>query len=228
MSDSLKLVIFDVDGTLIDSQADILAAMATGFQGEGLAPPPREAVLSIIGLSLPEAIAKLADGAPQTKIDGIVEGYKNAYTQIRASQGVEASPLYEGIAAVLDHLFERDDLLVAVATGKSRRGLDHVLALHDLTGRFVSEQVSDFHPSKPHPAMVHAALSETGVEAENAVMIGDTSFDMEMGRAAGCKTLAVNWGYHRREVLESVAPDHLIDHVVDLQPSIFRLLEITP
>lgn len=191
---SLRLVIFDVDGTLVDSQAEILAAMHAAFGGAGLACPPREEVLRIVGLSLPIAIARLAPELEEGAVAGLVEAYKAAFFEIRAAGA--AAPLYPGARAALEALAARDDLLLGIATGKSARGLAAVLERHDLGHFFITRQVADHHPSKPHPAMVQAALSETGIAARNAVMFGDTSFDMEMGRAAGVGTLGAAWGYH--------------------------------
>lgn len=189
----MKLVVFDVDGTLIDSQHHIHNAMSFAFEAAGLAPLAKEQVLQIVGLSLPVAVAQLAaeqDGATQTRI---VDGYKLAFQQARMK---EAAPLYDGALACLDRLAGHDELLLAVATGKSRRGLDAMIEAHGLQGRFVSLQTADFHPSKPHPAMLMAALDEAGVRPEAAVMVGDTSFDMDMARAARVRGLGVSWGYH--------------------------------
>ncbi|MCV6596497.1 MAG: HAD-IA family hydrolase [Mangrovicoccus sp.] len=227
MSALPKLVIFDVDGTLVDSQGHIYEAMCAAFAGQGLALPERDAVRAIVGLSLPEAIARLAPELSAEAVARLVEGYKSSYTTMRAADAAASSPLFPGISAALETLLARDDLLVALATGKSRRGLDFLLEAHGLTGRFVSEQVADFHPSKPHPAMIHAALSDTGVEAANAVMIGDTSFDMEMGHAAGCLTLAVDWGYHPRAALEACAPHAYVTEVPAMIPALLELLELS-
>lgn len=195
----MKLVVFDVDGTLIDSQHQIHAAMTQAFQSEGLAPLPLSQVLQIVGLSLPEAIARLvpdADGARQARL---VAAYKAAF-QMRRLMG-EPSPLYPGALECLDQLSARDDCLLAIATGKSRRGLTAMIEAHALQGRFVSLQTADDHPSKPHPAMLEAALDETGIAPGDAVMIGDTSFDMQMGRSAGMAAFGVSWGYHEDDVL---------------------------
>lgn len=195
----LTLAIFDVDGTLIDSQAHIMGALSAAFAAEGLDLPPDP--LRIVGLSLPEAIHALApdlEEAPRTRI---VEAYRQAFSQLRIREA--PAPLYPGALAALEGLAARDDVLMGVATGKSRRGLDHVLEAHGLARFFVTRQVADHHPSKPHPAMVLAALAETGVDAANAVMIGDTSFDIEMGRAAGLRTIGVGWGYHGPDELQA-------------------------
>ncbi|MDO5613603.1 MAG: HAD-IA family hydrolase [Paracoccus sp. (in: a-proteobacteria)] len=189
----MKLVVFDVDGTLVDSQALIVQAMNYAFDLAGVPHLPRETVLSIVGLSLPQAVAALLpDAAPQVQA-AVVDGYKHAYMTNRVGN---EPPLYPGARDCLDALAARDDLLLAVATGKSRRGLDAVLAAHGLTQRFISLQTADFHPSKPHPAMLMAALDDGGVRPDAALMIGDTSFDMEMARAAGVAGWGVGWGYH--------------------------------
>jgi len=212
MSAPLRLVVFDVDGTLVDSQGDILAAMAAGFATVGEEVPPRAAVLGIVGLSLDVAVARLAPHLPGWARCGIVEGYKAAYMALRAEQGVAASaPLYPGARETLDALREVPDLLLGVATGKSARGLMKLMEAHALEGYFVTRQVADHHPSKPHPAMLRAALDETGVAPQHAVMVGDTSFDMEMARAAGLPGIGVTWGYHRPEALVAatrLAGDH--------------------
>ncbi|MGP6087649.1 HAD-IA family hydrolase [Antarctobacter jejuensis] len=198
---SLRLVIFDVDGTLVDSQGDILGAMSAAFESEGMERPARETILSIVGLSLPQAFTLLTPDADAVVRTRLVETYKNAYADLRLRGGPEASPLYPGIPELLDRLSAEDETLLAVATGKSRRGLTALLQSHGLTKRFVTTQVADDNPSKPHPAMLFNALQDAGVEAERAVMIGDTSFDMEMARAAGVARIGVTWGYHPREAL---------------------------
>jgi phosphoglycolate phosphatase len=195
----LRLAIFDCDGTLVDSQHSIVASMAAAFDAVALACPTREQCLSVVGLSLPQAMAALlpeADGAFHLEVS---EHYKRAFHALRAGGGLQ-EPLYDGISGLLDAL-EADGWLLAVATGKSDRGLKHVLEHHGLFGRFVSLQTADRHPSKPHPSMIDAALTQAGVEREHAVMIGDTSFDMLMAGAAGVRGLGVGWGYH--------APDEL-------------------
>ncbi|MGX0977733.1 phosphoglycolate phosphatase [Roseovarius sp. MBR-51] len=211
MSLPLRLVIFDVDGTLVDSQGDILAAMRAAFDRAGEPAPERELILGIVGLSLDVAIPRLAPTLPGDVQGRIVGWYKEAYMGLRAEFGVEqSSPLYPYALETLKALHAVPETLLGVATGKSARGLDKLLEGHDLRSYFVTRQVADHHPSKPHPSMLRAALAETGVAPENAVMIGDTSFDMDMAQAAGIAGIGVAWGYHRPEALSAareVVPD---------------------
>ena len=202
MTSPLRLVIFDVDGTLVDSQVDILAAMGFAFGQAGHPFPPREAVLGIVGLSLEVAVARLAPELDADQHRRMVGWYKEAYVELRRKSGAaQSSPLYDGAREVLEALHAIPDVLLGVATGKSQRGLDKLLEAHDLRHFFVTRQVSDHHPSKPHPSMVLAALSETGVETRDAVMVGDTGFDMQMAQAAGVAGIGVSWGYHGIEAL---------------------------
>jgi len=196
----LRLILFDVDGTLVDSQGSIVAAMTDAFQAMGLAVPARADILSIVGLSLDRAMVRLAPDAPSH--DKLVQGYKDAFMARRQQLGSgEGSPLYPGAMACLELLAEVPENLLGVATGKSQRGLDAMLEAHGLERMFVTRQVADHHPSKPHPSMVHTAMGETGVGPESTVLIGDTSFDMDMADAAGVAGIGVNWGYHKPEAL---------------------------
>ncbi|MEH6830783.1 MAG: HAD-IA family hydrolase [Sulfitobacter sp.] len=206
----LRLVIFDVDGTLVDSQADILGAMHLSFSAEGLVTPARALVLGVVGLSLDVLMRELAPDADAATQARLVQGYKDAYMTLRADQGGEiSSPFYAGGRETLEALHAQPNTLLGVATGKSRRGLDKLIEAHGLKGMFVTQQVADFHPSKPHPAMLLAALSEAGVDAKNAVMVGDTSFDMDMAQAAGIRGIGVRWGYHPAARL--TAARHMLD-----------------
>ena len=197
MSTALRLVVFDVDGTLVDSQAHILAAMTAAFSTLGHPPPSREAVLSIVGLSLHRAMPVLAPDAADNVHLALERNYKQAYTDLRQGSGASvSSPLYPGTRHMLDALSAEPETLLGVATGKSARGLDALIAAHDLEGMFMTRQVADFHPSKPHPSMIHTAMTDAGVTPEQTVMIGDTTFDMHMAQAAGVPFLGVGWGYH--------------------------------
>ena len=208
---TLSIAIFDVDGTLIDSQHHIHGAMSAAFSALDLAPPTLAATRGIVGLSLPIAIAELApEGAPVAEI---VEAYKGQFAAMRSHK---AAPMYAGALDCLDHLAGRDELLLGVATGKSRRGLDLMIELHGLQGRFQTLQTADGNPSKPHPDMLLKALAETGTDPARAVMIGDTSFDMAMGRAAGMQSWGVAWGYHAVEALHAAGASRIFQDFASL------------
>lgn len=215
MSQSLRLAVFDVDGTLIDSQHHIHSAMQLAFGANGLDCPPLEQVRGIIGLSLPQAMRRLISDLTDAQYGALVEGYKATFKTKR--QAGEFAPLYAGILKMLDAVAQDDHLLLGLATGKSRRGLDAVLEGHGLASRFVTTQVADNHPSKPHPSMLVSALSETGVDAADAVIIGDTTYDMEMGRAAGMRCIGVSWGYHKVEHLRDAGAAWIVDDATELQ-----------
>lgn len=200
-----KLVIFDCDGTLVDSQHVIVAAMEMAFTGVGLARPQREAVLAIVGLSLPQAIAqvKAAHEIPHDEalLDRILEGYKDAFNTLRRDPAHEEL-MFPGALEGVRTLARRDDILLGIATGKSRRGVDRFLRTQELEGHFATIQTADDAPSKPHPAMIEQAMAETGVGPDDTVMVGDTSFDMAMAVNAGVRALGVSWGYHPVDALE--------------------------
>jgi phosphoglycolate phosphatase len=191
---SVRLAVFDCDGTLVDGQASICEAMDSGFAAAGLPAPDHHDVRRIVGLSLPQAIRLLAPEAAQADQAQIVEGYKQAFRASR-SQGRLQEPLFAGMAELIADL-RRDGWLLAVATGKSDRGLQSCLAVHGISDHFVSLQTADRHPSKPHPAMLQAAMADALARPENTVMIGDTSFDMDMARAGNVRAIGVDWGYH--------------------------------
>ena len=182
-----RLAIFDCDGTLVDSQANICMAMEHAFEGAGLTPPRRHDIRRVVGLSLVESMRVLLPDAEDK--------------------------------CHRDMLSEMDACgwLLGVATGKSDRGLIRCLDHHAITGLFVTLQTADRHPSKPHPSMVYQALADAGTDARNAVVIGDTVYDIHMGRAAGTRTVGVNWGYHSVEDLREAGADYIAESMDDLK-----------
>ncbi|WP_226019135.1 HAD-IA family hydrolase [Novosphingobium sp. FKTRR1] len=201
---TLRLAIFDCDGTLVDSQSDIGAAMDTAFVAAGLAPPPRAATRRVVGLSLPEAMRRLAPTDDTALHAELAQLYKDAFRS-RREAGQVGEPLYAGIAALIEEL-AADGWLLGVATGKSDRGLAHCLATHGLSGHFVTLHTADRHPSKPHPSMIEACLADTGAAPAATAMIGDTTYDMAMAVNAGVRALGVDWGYHPpHELIEAGA-----------------------
>lgn len=209
-----KLALFDCDGTLIDSQANICMAMEHAFEQMNLAPPPRNEIRHIVGLSLVEAAAHLRPSESDVFHRELAQHYKQSFYALRG-QGLVHEPLYDGIKELIVAL-DRDDWMLGVATGKSDRGLDRCLTEHQMKQLFVTLQTADRHPSKPHPSMIHQAMADSGSDARHTVMIGDTSFDMEMGRAAGCYTIGVNWGYHSIEILQSSGADICVHNMDEL------------
>ena len=194
-----RLTIFDCDGTLVDSGATIYRALSSTFAENGLDVPSADISRKVIGLSLTEAMAELLPGAPAEQHLALSEDYKRQFWKLRAAGEVE-EPLFDGVLELLDGL-EAEGWLLAVATGKSDRGLKHCLEQHGIHARFVSLQTADRHPSKPHPSMVEQAIADAGAAPETTVVVGDTSFDMAMAAAAGASGIGAGWGYHESEEL---------------------------
>jgi phosphoglycolate phosphatase len=208
-----RLVMFDCDGTLVDSQHLIVAAARQAFVAHGLEPPSAAAVHAVIGLSLEAAFAVLHPGSELAERLLLVESYRSAWRALRAD-GVH-EPLYPGALGVLRAL-ERQGHLLGIATGKSRPGLLQVLEHHGLTALFVSLQTADRHPSKPHPGMLEEAMRETGSAPGATLMIGDTSFDMAMAAAAGVGAVGVAWGYHPVGDLRAAGASAILERFEEL------------
>ena len=215
-----RLAIFDCDGTLVDSQANICRAMDLAFAAEGLPDPDHHQVRRIVGLSLVEAMRMMLPACDPKFHIVMAEHYKKALYTLRGNGTLQHEPLYDGLSGLLDQL-DKAGWLLAVATGKSDRGLDLCLTHHGIKHRFVSLQTADRHPSKPHPSMVYQALADAGADAAHAVMIGDTSYDILMGVAANVRPIGVDWGYHDAAELASAGAhsiafsmDELFHHIV--------------
>ena len=209
-----RLAIFDCDGTLVDSQHNICLAMERCFAAAGLAPPARERTRNVVGLSLIEAMrAMLPDAGHDDHVE-LAESYKRAFQAMRI-EGLADEPLYEGVAELIDAL-EAEGWLLGIATGKSDRGVQLCLEHHGLAGRFVTVQTADRHPSKPHPSMIDQAVADAGAAPETSLMIGDTSYDMAMARAAGVTAVGVAWGYHDSAELRRAGAHHVAAHPRDI------------
>ncbi len=211
----MKLVLFDVDGTLVDSQNLIVAAQHAAFAAFGLEPPSRERSLSIVGLSLTEAFTVLV--GPKAPIEGLVQAYKEAFFTLRQDPAL-AEPLFPGAGACLDWLSAREDVFLGIATGKSRRGVAHLLDRHGWHKSFATIQTADDAPSKPHPGMILQAMEELGVTPQDTVMIGDSSYDMAMARAAGVLPIGVSWGFQPVEALKEAGAGHIVHSYPELDP----------
>jgi phosphoglycolate phosphatase len=206
----MKLALFDVDGTLVDSRAMIVAAMHEAFAAEGLAAPPPPRLLAVVGLSLTQAMRRLVPGAEETVNTRLAEAYKSAFWSFRAS-GAHSEDLFPGALDLLRVLRQRGDVLLGIATGKSRRGVAHLLETHGLQDWFATMQTADDNPSKPDPAMVARAIAESGADAGSTAMIGDTAFDIAMARAAGVRAIGVTWGNHPASELQLAGAHDLVN-----------------
>lgn len=212
----MKLAIFDVDGTLVDSRALITASLISAFRAEGVAVPEHEAMLSIVGLSLLEAVRALSPSLGPAMHERLAAAYNQAFWAHSAA-GTHTEHMFPGAHDLLAKLRARHDVLLGIATGKSRRGFAHLAGQHGYEGWFATIQTADDHPSKPHPAMISAALAETGLAPAAAIMIGDTSYDMEMAHAAGAGALGVAWGNHPTSELQRAGAHHIANDFSELE-----------
>ena len=210
-----RLALFDCDGTLVDSHANICVVMEETFAGAGLPAPPRETIRRVVGLSLFEVMRALLPDADNAVHRHMADEYRAAFFRLRGSGAMADEPLFDGLVAALDTLAAAG-WVFGIATGKSDRGLAHVLSHHGIITRFVTLQTADRHPSKPDPAMIVAAMAEADATPETTVMIGDTSYDMLMARAAGTTALGVAWGYHTADELTAAGAHAIVATVADL------------
>lgn len=215
------LVVFDVDGTLVDSQHAILGALHQAFAAHALEAPSRDRLLSIVGLSLPMAIERLMPDQPAPLIASLSEAYKTGFAENRRSKAHE-EPLFPGAREMIEMLAGRSDVVLGIATGKSRRGVDMLIERERLQGLFATIQTADNAPSKPHPAMLEQAMSATGIGPAATIMIGDTSFDMEMAVNARVGAIGVAWGYHPMEELIGAGADVVVKSFAELRREIER------
>jgi phosphoglycolate phosphatase len=223
----MKLALFDIDGTLVNSSAMIVAALRQAFAAEDMLAPPAAELLAAVGLSLDGVMRRLAPGRSDADYRRMAEAYKQAFWAFRTS-GEHAEDLFDGAHNLLADLHRRGDVLLGIATGKSRRGVAHLLEAKGLSGWFATVQTSDDHPSKPHPSMIHQALAETGVKPHNTIMIGDTSFDMAMARAGHVKAIGVTWGNHPEAELRAAGAQAIVSDFSGLQAALDSLWQEVP
>jgi phosphoglycolate phosphatase len=216
----IRLVVFDCDGTLVDSQAVIVACMRQAFERQGREPPEARAVQRVVGLSLTTAVLQLMPVPDTQAAERLADGYRAAFLDRRCRPDHD-EPLFPGTIELLQAL-EARGLLMGVATGKAMRGLRHVLARHGIERYFITLQTADLHPSKPHPAMLEAAMRETGAAPEETMLVGDTTFDVLMAKAAGAVPVGVAWGNHPEAELRAAGARHMLarfDQLLDLLPA---------
>jgi phosphoglycolate phosphatase len=191
----MRLIVFDCDGTLVDSQHMIVEAMTAAFTASRLPVPERAKMLRHIGLSVTEAMTAMSELGDPGAIARLSVDYRTAFSALR-SQATLTDPLFPGAREAIEALAADDDVLLGIATGKSRRGVDLLIEREGFEGLFATIQTADDAPSKPHPGMMLQAMDAVGASASETVMIGDTSFDMLMACAAKAGGIGVGWGYH--------------------------------
>jgi len=215
MDHGFRLILFDYDGTLVDSQRAILHAMAAGFAAADLPAPEATAVRRVVGLNLEIAVSRLCpDPRDGATVNRVADAYRAAFQALRARPDYH-EPLFPGVREALAAL-DRPEVCLGIATGKARRGLLASLERHSLEHRFVTLQTADDGPGKPHPAMLQRAMAETGAAPAETVLIGDTSFDMEMAVNASVPGLGVSWGYHAPEELSASGAAAIIESFAEL------------
>lgn len=223
MHDRLKLAVFDCDGTLVDSVATIYACMSEAFSGVGAAAPETREVRRVVGLPLDVAIARLAPELAAELHERIRDGYVDAFGARRRSDQVD-EPLYPGTRELIDS-WSAAGWLLGIATGKGRQGLEATLGRHGLLDSFVTLQTADRVAGKPAPDMVLHAMADTGAEPRDTVVIGDTSYDMEMARAAGAAAIGVAWGYHEAEDLRRAGAMIVVEDCAALDHAVVEVME---
>lgn len=211
----MKLVLFDCDGTLVDSGDTIHHCMAASFIDAGLTPPDIAQTHSIIGLSLPIAIAQLLGREVDEQAHWLTQRYKENFVKYRQNPDF-AEPLYDGILPLLTELGSRDDLVLGIVTGKSQRGVRSIFERHSIGHHFMVIRTADDCPSKPHPAMVLESCSEMGIELDRTIVIGDAIYDMQMARSAGALAIGVSWGYNDAAALLNAGAHHMLNKPEEL------------
>lgn len=212
MTKVYQAVIFDWDGTLIDSQAQIVTSMQTAFRHNNLKPPAAPAIRHIIGLSLDKAISILAPELDFDKINSLIDAYRsNTYAVSRHS-----NELFQGVKSCLAFLHQQD-LHLAIATGKGRKGLNAALASSGLQDYVVMSRCADETRSKPHPQMLEEILTDLNLIPDQAIMVGDTTYDIDMANNLGMDSVAVTYGMHDETVLRKSNPTHLINDITELK-----------
>ncbi len=220
----MKLVLFDCDGTLVDSHHNIATAMRQAFEAVGVPYPGDEATRRVIGLSLPEAIQPLAPDAGPDMWDRLSDAYREAFFALRQQPDFH-EPLFPGAREAIEALAKRDDVLLGIATGKARRGLEVLLDRFGLRDFFVTTQTADDAPSKPHPGMVLRAIEETGADPTRTVLVGDTTHDMLMAANAGTRGLGVEWGYHPPDELRRAGAREIASRFNDVPPLVEKVIQ---
>jgi phosphoglycolate phosphatase len=215
---ALRLAVFDIDGTLVDSRAAILEAAQIAAREIGVAEPPYDRVRQGVGLSLDEALALMAPDLDGEGLAAFADAYRNAFRAMHERPGF-SEPLYDGAAELLDGL-KSEGWTLALATGQSRKGVARNLARQGWADLFVSSHCAEDGPGKPDPAMLHAAMKASGATPHQTTMIGDTAHDIRMALAADVAPVAVGWGFHTEAELLGAGAAHVLTDFTALQSAL--------
>ncbi len=201
----MRLIVFDCDGTLVDSQQTIITATEAAMDEFEFVVPPRRDILYAVGLPVDVALRRHAPEATDDQILSMLDIYRETYQQL-VQQDDRGQVMFDGMREQIVALGGMDETLLGIITMKSRRGLNRVVDAYDIRQYFQVLKSADDGPGKPAPDLMLDAIAETGVEAHQALMVGDTSFDIMMAKAAGAKAIGVGWGYQTiDELLDSGA-----------------------
>lgn len=222
MQSPFELLVFDFDGTLVDSQARIVSAMQTAFEAHGLAVPAKGSIREIIGLHLLTAIARLGSGLNERACLSLADAYKSAY----AAATAVPTPLFDRVEETLRLLGQTH--LLTIATSKSRAGLNSALVNLGIAEHFIDSVTVDECAPKPDPEMLRCLFERYAVDPRHTLMIGDTTYDLEMAHAAGTSAAAVAFGAHERQVLLDCQPLFVVDDFGDLPRYLQRLTARSP
>lgn len=218
----MRLVIFDLDGTLIDSVALIVETVRNSFSAVDEPVPDEKLIRAISGITARDAMGILSPAASPERVEIILDSYRQHYMQ---HAGVAREPLFAGALDALNRLQTDPETILAVATGKGYRGAVTLLERHDIIGRFHSIQTPDHNRGKPDPQMIATAMERAGAAGDRTVMIGDTVYDMRMAKAAGVGAIGVSWGYHEIEDLRAEGADIVIDDFAQLDAAVRELTD---
>jgi phosphoglycolate phosphatase len=224
MSDPLRLVAFDLDGTLLDSANSIVTGVLACWEACGFPAPENERIRRIIGLPWKESIYELLPGAGETEFAQI-KAYHTEVASGKRPRPFRQESLFPGIEDALDRV-EEAGYLLSVITSRSSDRLKNLLEANGIGKRFITLKTTDNGPGKPNPFLMNQTLSELGVDKENAVMIGDTTFDMIMARSAGTAAIGVSWGVHESDELTKAGADHVVDEVLQLYDTINLVVSV--
>ena len=212
----MRLIVFDCDGTLVDSQQTIITATEEALGEFGFAAPSRRDILYAVGLPVDVAMRGHAPDATDDQIAGMLDVYRETYQQL-VQQDDRGQVMFDGMHAQIKDLGGMDDTLMGIITMKSRRGLSRVVDAYEIRRYFQVLKSADDGPGKPAPDLMLDTMNETGMSAAQTVMVGDTSFDIMMAKAAGTMAIGVGWGYQTVEELQESGADAIAETPEDLR-----------